>query len=729
VLSSVLDRMLLIVEFVLALAFETIPVLVERRMMRVILWCFKRRGKGRHKRRYCPRYYVRATKRRGSRIGTKIDLGWRACYFVHVTDFIRKVDERTAKASRRKHRASKASRSSDQDDAPPLGPWPPDDAAPRMVSFDTHSYPIRLDTHSSYSSTPFKSDFVGEMVPIKAHVTGAGNHRTEVQYSGTVQWFWDDDDGHRTVHVIPDTLYMPSNTERILAIHHWSQARKKETKDAAYAKAGADSTVIFWNHDASRRTVPVHPISNVSILQSSPMFSQDFAQYNQVAASEPEVEDWRLPPLFQRNVVSDDDDSDEEDGVTTASEGGPLPLGPRPVAFGTGGVPATDVPQDTTDIEDELSPRQLYLHWHHRLGHIGPRRLLNMVRRRLLPAKIAQARPPKCAACMIGKATRRPWRTKATPNKMSIPVVNHPGDCVSVDQLQSTTPGLLGQMRGFLTKRRLHFATIFVDHKTSLSFVHLSESCNAEDTIEAKDAFESYARSRGVIVKHYHCDNGRFAEKAWTDHCKSSGQTVSFCGVNAHHANGVAEKRIRDLQEATRAVLIHAKRRWPAAIDTHLWPYALRAVNHSHNCVLSAKTDKVPLLDFSQVGEPVINYNHLHTFGCPAYALDDELAQGKRRSRHVWSDRARMAIYIGPSPQHGSSIGLLLNLTTGHVSPSFHAEYDDHFDTTRPESEVKLPLPLWQTKTYFTETSEETAAHTNRSESRRASTTADTLNN
>jgi hypothetical protein len=60
-----------------------------------------------------------------------------------------------------------------------------------------------------------------------------------------------------------------------------------------------------------------------------------------------------------------------------------------------------------------------------------------------------------------------------------------------------------------------------------------------------------------------------------------------------------------------------------------------------------------------------------------------------------------VAVYLGPSPQHGSAIGLLLSLTTGHVSPQFHAVYDDHFDTARADSSEKMPLSMWQRANYF----------------------------
>jgi hypothetical protein len=42
---------------------------------------------------------------------------------------------------------------------------------------------------------------------------------------------------------------------------------------------------------------------------------------------------------------------------------------------------------------------------------------------------------------------------------------------------------------------------------------------------------------------------------------KQQQQTISFCGVNAHFQNGIAEKIIRDIQEQARTMLLHAKSR------------------------------------------------------------------------------------------------------------------------------------------------------------------------
>ena len=87
----------------------------------------------------------------------------------------------------------------------------------------------------------------------------------------------------------------------------------------------------------------------------------------------------------------------------------------------------------------------------------------------------------------------------------------------------------------------------------------------------------------GVKIYSYHADNGRFSDNLFLESIAKSGQTITFCGVSAHHQNGKAEKKIRDLRESARKMLLHAMSRWPQAITINLWPYALRhAVNVSN---------------------------------------------------------------------------------------------------------------------------------------------------
>ncbi len=60
--------------------------------------------------------------------------------------------------------------------------------------------------------------------------------------------------------------------------------------------------------------------------------------------------------------------------------------------------------------------------------------------------------------------------------------------------------------------------------------------------------------------KAYHADNGRFADQGFRDDCMQNNQIITFCGVESHHQNGIAERKIKHLMLCTRTMLLHAKR-------------------------------------------------------------------------------------------------------------------------------------------------------------------------
>ena len=111
-----------------------------------------------------------------------------------------------------------------------------------------------------------------------------------------------------------------------------------------------------------------------------------------------------------------------------------------------------------------------------------------------------------------------------------------------------TQPGFFAQLKGRLTTKRYTALTVFVDHYSNVRFVHLMTDTTSRETILAKESFERWASLHGVHVKHYHCDNGRFQDNGWKDHCSGQRQAVTFCGVSAHHQNGRAERAICNIQ-------------------------------------------------------------------------------------------------------------------------------------------------------------------------------------
>ena len=209
---------------------------------------------------------------------------------------------------------------------------------------------------------------------------------------------------------------------------------------------------------------------------------------------------------------------------------------------------------------------------------------------------MAHCRIPMCTSCIFGKATRCRWRfkSKKVPEEEAFEPQLTPVNAI-VDQLESTTPGLIAQLKGTPTKVRYRAATVFVDQFSGLSFVYLQKGLTSDETVEAKQAFEQYANDHGVKIRHYHADNGRFADNKWRKDCQEKGQRLTFCEVNAHFQNGMAERRIRELQEQARTMLIHANRRWPEVVNAHLWPYAIRMANDIFNHTPDLTRKHIPI--------------------------------------------------------------------------------------------------------------------------------------
>ena len=334
------------------------------------------------------------------------------------------------------------------------------------------------------------------------------------------------------------------------------------------------------------------------------------------------------------------------------------------------------------------------LKWHYRMDHVSFFKLRTMALFNIIPRRLAFVKFPKCQACCYGKQTKRPWRTKKQSRK--IKPCTKPGECVSVGQLESSITGFVAQLKGKLTKRRYKCATVFVDHYSDLTYIHLHSRLTSEETVEAKRAFEAHARDFGVKMENYHCDNGRFADNAFIFECKNSGQNISYCSVNAHFQNGKAEKRIRDLRESARTMLLHAIARWPNATSVRLWPYAIRYASELRDQIADKRDGSCPLARFSG-SEVASNMKNFHTFGSPVYTLENDLATGSGMMPH-WHPRSRLGLYLGPSPRHARTVGLILNLQTGLTSPQFHVSYDDFFETVRPTTGNPAAISLWQEK-------------------------------
>ena len=478
---------------------------------------------------------------------------------------------------------------------------------------NSDSFDIGIDTHASYTMSNDRRHFIGPIRPTRASIVIGVNGSLPIKGTGTVKWSITDDRGKNHIFRIPDTLYVPGIKTSMLSPQHWAKQMEQGSGMTAWEETKSGHSTLCWNNGENRRTVPLHSHTNTPIFKSSigtknyQVFEAVFNTMHQprcVTCSTSIVDTSTADRTHEQNLL----DIIEDNSITRSE---------------------FKILQSIDDNNLRMNdPQAELLWWHHRLGHAPFKTVRLLAAANILPRHLLNAKIPKCSACQYGAMTRHPWRGKAKPSKIKPTIIRGPGDCVSVDQIESSLPGFMAQLKGRLTKKRYNYATVFVDHYSRLKYVHLQGSITSEETLEAKIAFESYAKKHGVTVSHYHADNGRFADKLFLEHLGNSNQSITYCGVNAHFQNGIAEKVIRDLQEQARKQLLHAKARWPEVIHLSLWPYALRNSAYIYNLMPSQANGSSPLELFART-EIAPNLRQLHTFGCPVYTLHNSLQSGR----------------------------------------------------------------------------------------------------
>ena len=567
--------------------------------------------------------------------------------------------------------------------------------------FDSDSGEVGIDNCCSGCMSNRRSDFVGPLCKTDKIVKGfAGSRMTQVCV-GTLRWHFEDDDGKVTTFLTPNSCCVPDGGVRLLSPQHWAKHFTKAQHPApgkAPEETFHDRVVLNWSAGKSTRTAFLDEVANVATLLLTPGCNKFNAFCTEIDAND--KEDFECPLCVEcddAEVVS----NDEELVVFDASS---ERVSPRQTSFdfmqephATGPKPV--IIEDEEDLQRANDAAEL-LQLHHKFGHCSFRKLQMMAQQGVPPKHLTKCHVPICTACFCGKQTKCQWRHRHADNWADACKPSKPGEVVSVDQMISPTGGLIAQMSGNLTEARHKVAAVFVDQCSGCGCVHLQKSSSADETLEAKAAFEQKAQEAGITVRHCHADNGVFAANAWRASCFDAGQGLSFAGANVHHQNGKAECHIRSLQELARMALSHAHQCWPSAITANLWPHPLSMANASLNATpsLQDKAGHSPQEMFCRT-DMSTNPKHWQPCLCPACILRDELqSQG---ICNKWKERSRVGMYLGRLPQHAQNVAPVLNLQTGHVSPQFHVSFDPSFQMIKSSFGGQLPESLWQEKAGF----------------------------
>ena len=588
---------------------------------------------------------------------------------------------------------------------------------PPGQQFDSDSRALMLDDEASACITNDKSDFIEPPAKVNRKVRGIKGH-AKATYRGTIKWHVEDDTGLVHVMIIRGAYLIPEAATRILSPQHLAQQADDHypKEEGTVAIATSKNITLFWSQRRFTKTVPLDKTTNVGLTTTAPG-TRSFRAFCTTIES-PET---KQAQIFTTHITPDYEDDESfqpkdpveqpqqtegsKDEPRTTSDDTAMPT-PQTTVIDMGPI-AHVIPEDPEPTS--MDPQDELLRWHYRLGHLPFDRIRQLANKGQLPKRLLNCHTPFSAACQYGKMTKRPWRVKGD-NKAMAKKATYPRQVVSVDQLEYMPPGFIAQLKGTLTQQRYKYATVFVDQFSRYTFVYLQKQVTSQETVMTKHAFERSAEQHGIMIKHYHTDNGRFADNAFIQDCQANRQSLSYCGVNTHFQNGIAERRIRDLQERTRTSMLYAMNKWRKMVIINLWPYAMRQANDVANATPRKGQELSPLELFSGV-QIAPKLRHFHAFGCPTYVLDNALQSGQGAPK--WKEHSRLGLYLGPSPNHARSIALVLNPRTGHVSPQFHIKFDDFFETVQVKvTDLDAPNLEWKYLSGFATKKETTKAVT-----------------
>ena len=346
--------------------------------------------------------------------------------------------------------------------------------------------------------------------------------------------------------------------------------------------------------------------------------------------------------------------------------------------------------QNLSGAEKEL------LSWHEKLGHLAFSKIQFLMRSgvlassevaRRLHRSAAALKPLRCAACIFAKQ-----KARSVPGRYSTAIVDSrsgilqkdnllPGQEISVDHFICSQKGRLFTSRGKTAdKDMFKGGCIFCDHASNYVHVEFQTVLISHATLGSKLAFEQLCHDHGVYPQRYLSDNGTaFTGKEFSTHLREFRQTTRFAGVGAHHHNGHAERSIQTIMSISRAMMIHASLHWPDMADSCLWPMAVQHAVFLWNHVPDPTTGLSPSDLFTKTRWNQSKFHDLHVWGCPTYVLDKKISDGHKIPR--WKPRSTRCVYLGCAPSYASSVPLVLNPSTGSITPQFHVVFDDSFHT------------------------------------------------
>jgi hypothetical protein len=361
--------------------------------------------------------------------------------------------------------------------------------------FDSDSFPIGVDNHALYCYIKSPNLLDDLVLSNKGSVDGITDG-LPIKGKGTFKFTIGDDNGRQHNILIPESLYVPGMKKCLLSPQHWVQtANDKKTWMGNFD----DCCILFW--DGGQKTVPFSTTTNVPTFFMAPFLRtyQTFAaifeaceapifqretvlqvpgctllrENAEITPEEFEAEEdfhhGNKKQLIDNKVNKDNetictsnvpDPPDETAAPDKSICHGPLIFDPLPPI-----AVDEDAPLAAADDQAEL------MRWHFCLGHLSFQKLKQLALNGEIPKKLPKLKPPECAGCLFGAMTKLPWRGKELASSHKIFVAAHPGEIVSVNQMESTEVGFFAYLKGSLTKKAVQVLHCFCGPLLPITFL------------------------------------------------------------------------------------------------------------------------------------------------------------------------------------------------------------------------------------------------------------------
>jgi hypothetical protein len=573
------------------------------------------------------------------------------------------------------------------------------------VKFDTDSVEIIIDTGATAAFSHCINDFK-TFTCLKSKVNGLGS--LTIKGVGTIEYPVINDNNERVILSIRNAYYVPDLQTRLIS----PQQICKQNKTPCTFSGDGQSFKLQWG--SHTKTVDINQTNNLPTLYTAPGMDLGHSIVANMAASKGPYCFRAAPrtiPVHKFLPSLEDSESDDEATIDKNGDNDTIKQKTIKVNCSTSKCNDCKKYQVSTDTDTNidisslttLSPLQTeYLHLHERMGHPNFGTMQKWSRLGLIPNKFKNVKPPMCLSCQLGKQHKV---RRDIHNKIISSSVKKPGDLIHMDQAETNTPGRPMTLSGKNNQEKIKCFTLFVDSISKQIFAEFQTSTEASQTIAGKSRFEKHAMQYDVKLKNFRADNGIFRSKEFMDDIRKHNQDIIFCGVGAHHQNGVAERHIHTIVERARTNLLHASTKWPDAIDSELWTFAVNySIEQWNNTPRDSLNNLTPEEVFTGVTLRHLPSNKenidkvtdvsksFHTFGCPVYVLQSELQDGG--SLPKFDPCSRTGIFLGHSSDHASNVALVLNPTTGHISNQYHVLFDNNFETIA-KSTSSAKFELW----------------------------------